>query len=58
MTENGVQRWVDEFTRATNENEELQAHGKYYSCNFMLDMEEVAQRPRFRVPFAPVWASL
>ena len=35
-----VQRWVDEFTRATNENEELQAHGKYYSCNFMLDMEE------------------
>jgi hypothetical protein len=40
VTENGLQRWVDEFTRATNENEELQAHGKYYSCNFMLDMEE------------------
>jgi hypothetical protein len=40
VTENGVQRWVDEFTRATNENEEIQAHGKYYSCNFMLDMEE------------------
>jgi hypothetical protein len=40
VTENGLQRWVDAFTRATNENEELQAHGKYYSCNFMLDMEE------------------
>jgi hypothetical protein len=40
MAEDGVQQWVDEFTRATNENEELQAHGKYYSCNFMLDMEE------------------
>jgi hypothetical protein len=40
VVENGVQNWVDEFTRVTNENEELQAHGKYYSCNFMLDMEE------------------
>ncbi len=40
MAEDGVQRWVDEFTRATNENEEIQAHGKYYSCTFMLDMEE------------------
>jgi hypothetical protein len=40
VAENGVQNWVDEFTRVTNENDELQAHGKYYSCNFMLDMEE------------------
>ena len=35
-----VDRWVDEFRRASNEDEELQAHGKYYSCDFLLDMEE------------------
>ena len=38
--QNTVQQWVDKFTRESNENEELRAHGKYYSCNFMLDMEE------------------
>lgn len=35
-----VDRWVDEFRRASDEDEELQAHGKYYSCDFLLDMEE------------------
>ena len=35
-----AQNWVDEFRRASDEDEELQAHGKYYSCNFLLDMEE------------------
>ena len=40
MAENGVQQWVDEFKRVTNEDAELDAHGKYYSCNFLLDMEE------------------
>jgi hypothetical protein len=35
--ENG---WVESFRRATDEDAELQAHGKYYSCTFMLDMEE------------------
>lgn len=35
-----VDRWVDEFRRANDEDEELQAHGKYYSCDFLLDMEE------------------
>jgi hypothetical protein len=40
VAENGVQQWVDEFKRVTNEDAELDAHGKYYSCNFLLDMEE------------------
>jgi hypothetical protein len=35
--ENG---WVDSFRRASDEDVELQAHGKYYSCAFLLDMEE------------------
>jgi hypothetical protein len=35
-----VQDWVDEFTRASNEDPELQAHGKFYTCAFLLDMEE------------------
>ncbi|HVF00431.1 MAG TPA: hypothetical protein VNA27_03715 [Rubrobacteraceae bacterium] len=33
-------RWVDEFTRVSNEDPEIQAHGKYYTCSFLLDMEE------------------
>jgi hypothetical protein len=32
--------WVESFRRATDEDAELQAHGKYYSCTFLLDMEE------------------
>ena len=35
--ENG---WVESFRRASDEDAELQAHGKYYSCAFLLDMEE------------------
>jgi hypothetical protein len=35
--ENG---WVDSFRRASDEDAEIQAHGKYYSCAFLLDMEE------------------
>ncbi len=33
-------RWVGEFTRVSNEDPEIQAHGKYYTCSFLLDMEE------------------
>jgi hypothetical protein len=40
MAVDTAQNWVDEFRRASDEDEELQAHGKYYSCNFLLDMEE------------------
>ena len=32
--------WVDTFRRASDEDAELQAHGKYYSCAFLLGMEE------------------
>jgi hypothetical protein len=35
-----AQEWVEEFRRTSDEDEELQAHGKYYSCNYLLDMEE------------------
>lgn len=38
MTVITTETWVDEFQRATNEDPELQAHGKYYSCSYMLDM--------------------
>lgn len=31
---------VDEFRRLSDEDPELQAHGKYYSCSFLLDMEK------------------
>lgn len=32
--------WVEEFQRISNQDPELQAHGKFYSCSFLLDMEE------------------
>ena len=32
--------WAKAFSQATNEDAEIGAHGKYYSCSFMLDMEE------------------
>ena len=35
-----AEAWSDEFRRVSDEDPELQAHGKYYSCSFLLDMEE------------------
>lgn len=32
--------WVESFRRATDEDAELQAHGKFYTCAFIFDMEE------------------
>jgi hypothetical protein len=32
--------WVESFRRASDDDEEIQAHGKHYSCAFVLDMEE------------------
>ena len=32
--------WVESFRRASDEDPEIQAHGRYYSCAFLLDMEE------------------
>ena len=40
MVVDTAQTWVEEFRRTSDEDEELQAHGKYYSCSFLLDMEE------------------
>ena len=34
------ERWVEEFRQVSDGDEELQAHGKYYTCSFLLDMEE------------------
>lgn len=33
-------RWVDDFRRVSNEDPELQANGKYYSCSFLIDTGE------------------
>ena len=38
MAVDTAQDWVEEFRRTSDEDEELQAHGKYYSCNYLLDM--------------------
>ncbi|MDQ3926715.1 MAG: hypothetical protein M3272_07015 [Actinomycetota bacterium] len=32
--------WIEDFRRASDEDAEIQAHGRYYSCAFLLDMEE------------------
>ena len=40
MVVDTAQKWVEEFRRTSDEDEELQAHGKYNSCNYLLDMEE------------------
>jgi hypothetical protein len=32
--------WADAFTRASNEDPEIQAHGKYFTCSYLLDMSE------------------
>ena len=40
MAVDTTQNWVDEYKRASNEDPELQAHGRHYTCSFLLDMEE------------------
>lgn len=35
-----VDGWVGIFQRASDNDAEIQAHGKHYSCTFILDMEE------------------
>ena len=34
------QAWGEAFRKATNEDAELDAHGKFYSCSYLLDMGE------------------
>ena len=38
--QNSVATWAEEFRRVSEEDPELQGHGKYYSCSYMMDMEE------------------
>lgn len=40
MTSVSLTPALEEFRRLTNSDREIQAHGKYYSCNFLLDMAE------------------
>lgn len=40
MAVDTAQVWVDEFRRVSDDDPELRAHGKFYSCAFLLDMEE------------------
>ena len=35
-----AEQWAQEFSRATDGDPEIGAHGKYYSCSYMLDMEQ------------------
>jgi hypothetical protein len=32
--------WADAFTEAANTDPELQAHGKYFTCSYLLDATE------------------
>ena len=32
--------WADAFSRATDEDPEIQAHGKYFTCSYLLDMTD------------------
>src|SRR6185503_9907456 len=44
--------WADSFTEATNQDPEIQAHGRYFTCSYLLDMTDhtfVVQLSRGRV---------
>lgn len=35
-----VEAWADSFRNASDEDPEIQAHGKYFTCSYLLDMAE------------------
>ena len=35
-----VAEWAKGFAQATNDDAEIGAHGKFFSCDYMLDMED------------------
>lgn len=35
-----AETWAQQFKQATDGDSELNAHGKYYSCSFLLDMAD------------------
>ncbi|WP_123028832.1 hypothetical protein [Mycolicibacterium stellerae] len=32
--------WAESFAEATNQDPEIQAHGKYFTCSYLLDMTD------------------
>lgn len=40
MSVQTINSWLEEFSELTNNDMEIQAHGTYYSCSFLLDMEK------------------
>ncbi|MDM5333001.1 hypothetical protein QUF56_07145 [Ureibacillus composti] len=34
-------QWIQRFTELNDSNEELNAHGKFFTCSYLLDMESV-----------------
>ena len=38
MTAVTTDAWAESFKRATDTDPEIQAHGKYYDCSYLLDM--------------------
>jgi hypothetical protein len=39
-TPSSVQDWVEAFRTANDADPEIQAHGKYFTCSYLLDMTE------------------
>jgi hypothetical protein len=35
-----AEAWADSFRTASDEDPEIQAHGKYFTCSYLLDMSE------------------
>jgi hypothetical protein len=33
-------QWADAFAQASNQDPEVQAHGKYFTCSYLLDMAD------------------
>jgi hypothetical protein len=33
-------QWADAFAQASNQDPEVQAHGKYFTCSYLLDMTD------------------
>jgi len=40
MSAPSTTEWARSFTEATNSDPEIQAHGKYYTCSYLLDMAD------------------
>lgn len=42
VTTRDAQQWATAFTDINNSDAEIQAHGKYFTCSYLLDMSEHA----------------